>query len=435
MWGELVGSLWLLPALFVAVALFAGWALSHVEIADDSALAGAVFRGSAEDARQLLIVVSGTMITVTGLVFVLTIVALQIASTQFSPRLLRAFLQDRGTQLVLATFVATFAYSLAGLHTVGRVTDAGDQFVPRLAVSGSLALALASVGMLVYYIQHITNSIRIDTIMRKVAQKTVAGLRRAHPSPLRDPEPAPPDPPPDALAVPVDHSGYVQGLEAAALVAVAREAGVVVRLAHPVGHHLVTGNTLGWVWFADDGRPPDGDRWFSVLNDAVLVEHERSDDRDYAFGLRQLVDIAMRAIAPSVNDPYTAVQAIQQISVVMSDMAGRDLAPVVYADELGAGRVAMPVTTFEENLAMVCSSIRTHAAGRSRVAVALLRMLENVAERAPSVARRAAVAQQVRLIGDAARSSIGEEVDLAPVLEMAAAAQDACRDRAPATSR
>ena len=135
------GALWVLPTASVVVFLLAGAVLSRVQVEEGSPLAALAFQGTAEDARSLLIVVSSTMITVTGLVFALTIVALQIASGQYSPRLLRNFMRDRGTQLVLSIFVGAFAYSTAGLYTVGVQGSGQEAFVPRLAVSGSLALA------------------------------------------------------------------------------------------------------------------------------------------------------------------------------------------------------------------------------------------------------------------------------------------------------
>jgi uncharacterized membrane protein len=121
------------------------------------------------------------MITVTGLGFALTIVALQIASGQYSPRLLRNFMRDRGTQLVLSIFVGAFAYSTAGLYTVGVQGSGQEAFVPRLAVSGSLALALASVGVLIYFIHHLARSIQIDTIMSQVEREASAVIDEVYP--------------------------------------------------------------------------------------------------------------------------------------------------------------------------------------------------------------------------------------------------------------
>jgi uncharacterized membrane protein len=184
LWDYVAGALWVLPTLSVLVFLLAGAALSRVEVDEGSLLSRLAFQGTAEDARSLLIVVSSTMITVTGLVFALTIVALQIASGQYSPRLLRNFMRDRGTQLVLSIFVGAFAYSTAGLFTVGIQGTTQAAFVPRLAVSGSLALALASVGVLIYFIHHLAHSMLLRACL--VGRRPVTGLARSlHPTALR----------------------------------------------------------------------------------------------------------------------------------------------------------------------------------------------------------------------------------------------------------
>ncbi len=172
------GALWVLPAIAVAVSLVAGAVLAQFEVEADSAFGRLLFQGDAGAARELLIVVSATMITVTGLVFSLTVVALQISSTQFSPRLLRSFLRDRGTQIVLSIFVSTFAYATAGLYTVGRL-DSGEPYVPRIAISGSLLLALGSVGAIVWYLHHLAHSIQIDDVMRRIEAATLSVIARS----------------------------------------------------------------------------------------------------------------------------------------------------------------------------------------------------------------------------------------------------------------
>ncbi len=409
--------MWFLPAVFVVAALATGYGLSQLDLSEDSFLAPLLFKGEAGAARELLIVVSGTMITVTGLVFVLTVVALQIASTQFSPRLLRSFLQDRGTRLVLSTFVATFAYSLGGLFTVGQQTDQGA-FVPQLAVTGSLLLALVSVGMLVYYIQHITNSIRIDAVMLSVRQATIAAIRHHHPLPINQSTghrrgPKPPDP---AVLIPVARSGYLQEVDIDALVRSAAAAGVTVRVRPQVGHHLVAGSTLAWVWQDDDG-PIDTEPLTAEINRAMMLTVERRVDNDIGFGIRQLVDIALRAVAPSMNDPYTAVQAVQHLSIVMAELATRATDDILVEQP---ATVFVPVPDFSLILDTLCSNLRRSAADRPRVMVALLRLLETVAASGTSAERREAVAQQVRLIVDESRRVVQPASDLRPVEVMAA---------------
>jgi uncharacterized membrane protein len=168
-----------MPTVAVGVALIAGSVLSSITIDPASSLAPLVFQGTADDARNLLIGIASTMVTVIAVVLGLTVVALQLASTQFSPRLLRNFLRDLVNQLTLSSFVATFAYSTAGLYTVGisggeRTTD-----YPRLAVSGALVLLFVSMIMLVFFAHHLAHSIQIDQVMLDVERTTLHVVRES----------------------------------------------------------------------------------------------------------------------------------------------------------------------------------------------------------------------------------------------------------------
>src|SRR5215213_4584648 len=159
------GALWVLPMVAAVLALVAGYVISRIDIRPGSFLSRLAFQGTADDARNLLIAVTSTVVTIIALVLGLTVVALQLSSTQFSPRLLRNFLRDRATQVVLSVFIATFVYSAAGLFTVGFEVETRETY-PRLAVSGSLVLLFASIGMVVYFADHLVHSIQIDAINR-----------------------------------------------------------------------------------------------------------------------------------------------------------------------------------------------------------------------------------------------------------------------------
>lgn len=416
---EFLGSLWFMPAVFVAGSLVVGYVLSNVEVSEEWFFSGLVFSGTAENARQLLAVISGTMITVTGLVFVLTVVALQIASTQFSPRLLRFFLRDFGTRLVLSTFVATFAYSLAGLFTVGRGVENGDEFLPQIAVTGALLLALVSVGMLVYYIQHITNSIRIDTVIKAVERATVHSIQRLLPDPVSDhvQPTALGDPPSASIIVPIDRAGYVQDFDLEALGELASAHGLTIKVRASVGHHLVDGSAVAWVW-NPAGDPMDAEEITKALNHATLIKVERGTEHDVGYGLRQLIDVAMRAMAPSVNDSYTAVQAIHHLAVVLSALARVSTEPRVWLDESGQVRVSVPEVPFEQHLKTVSSHLRRSAADRPRVVVALLRLLESVALSGTTASRRTAIAEEIRLVMQDATRETRQPADLEYVRDM-----------------
>ena len=434
LWDDLAGALWVLPTISVLVFLAAGMLLSRVSISDHSPLA---FQGSADDARNVLIVVSTTMITVTGLVFALTIVALQIASGQYSPRLLRNFMRDRGTQVVLSVFVGAFAYSTAGLWTVG-VQRAGEQaFVPRLAVSGSLALALASVGVLIYFIHHLARSIQIDTIMSQIQHETHQVIDDVYPQAASDLEPEEhcPDPPAHALVLPAPPSGDLQAIQPALLVEVATRHDLVVRLAKRVGDHVVAGTPIAWAWHRSSDQPPPPPALLeAAAANAVHIGFERTMVQDVLFGLRRLVDIANRALSPAINDPYTAIQAVHHLSVLMCVLAGRRLGDWLCHDGQGTLRVAIPLPDFAEYLVRSTAQIRRFGAAEPALTRSLIQLLRDVGTSTVSDERRAACAHHLWLVLEDAKRETAQPADLQAVVEDGAAALSALEADHPQTT-
>ncbi len=421
------GSLWVLPTLSVAVALAAGSLLSAVSVGVRTPLA---FQGTPDDARNLLLGVAGTMVTVIALMLGLTVVALQLSSTQFSPRLLRNFLRDRPNQVVLSAFVATFAYSMAGLYTVGVSGGSRTAGFPRLAVSGSIVLLFISLGLLVFFADHLVHSIQVDAIMNSVQRSTVTVIRDGL---LPGGEDAP-EVPAGATAVASRRSGYVQAVDCRALLAHAARHRVCLRLRPRVGEHVVAGTTLGWIWPVSPGDPePDRRLFEKILDAAVRVGFERTLEQDAAFGIRQLVDTACKALSPAVNDPYTAVQAIDHLSVIFCALARRPLGNHV-ARHPGGAAVVVPGRRFPEYLAVMCGLIRRYGAREPTVADALLRLLgacAGVAGSDPELCT--AVQDQARIIIADAEREIPQPADLISAhAEAETLRQAVLRDR-PAT--
>jgi uncharacterized membrane protein len=409
------GSLWVLPGISAILALVAGFILSRIPIGPGSPLA---FRGTADDARTLLSNVTSTVVTVIALVLGLTVVALQLSSTQFSPRLLRSFLRDRPTQVVLSTFVATFAYSAAGLYTVGLSAGGRTEEFPRLAVSGALVLLFASLAMVVYFTDHLAHSIQIDAIGKLVELDTLAVVNGRLGS-VEDVEFTPP-----AWAVPVlaPTSGYVQSAYPELLLPLARQYRVHVRLGVWVGDHIVSGTVLAWMWTSARDEPaPDPVIFQRAMMGAVQVGFERTQKQDAALGIRQLVDMACKALSPAVNDPYTAVQAIDHLSVIFCALAVRPLGDDVAADPTGRGVVIVPGRRFGDYLATMCGLLRRYGCAEPTVALALLGLLHKCATvLADDPARWAAVSEQADLILADATRATAQSADLTPVVTAAA---------------
>jgi uncharacterized membrane protein len=401
------GSLWVLPTLSVVVALAVGSLLSLVSVGPHSLLA---FQGTSDDARALLIGITGTMVTVIALLLGLTVVALQLSSTQFSPRLLRNFLRDRPNQIVLSAFVATFAYSAAGLFTVGVSGGNRTASFPRMAVSGALVLLFVSLGLLVFFADHLVHSIQVDSIMSAVERSTLGVIQDGLFAGGQDA----PEAPDWAVPVASERSGYVQLVRPDRLLARAGEHGICLRLRPRVGEHIVAGTTLAWVWRATPDDPaPDPRACSPVLDDGIRIGFERTLEQDAALGIRQLVDVACKALSPAVNDPYTAVQAVDHLSVIFCALARRPLGNYVLWADSGAA-VIVPGRRFPEYLAVMCGLIRRYGAREPTVAHALLRLLGNCAALAgDDPERHAAIGEQARIIIDDAEREVAQQTDLA----------------------
>ena len=399
------GSLWLLPVVAVVVSVGLGAVLSRINVSPDSLLA---FQGTADDARSLLIGISSTMVTVIALLLGLAVVALQLSSTQFSPRLLRNFLRDRPNQVVLSVFVGTFGYSAAGLFEVGvsggeRVTE-----FPRFAVTVAVGLLFLSLGLLVFFADHLAHSIQVDQVMR-VAENATLDVIRKLPTGGERME----TPPPGAHVVAARSSGYVQVTYVAALRRTAAAHRVRIRLRPRVGEHVVAGTVLAWVWPTDDRShvPPGLD---AAVTEAVRIGFERTLEQDPGLGMRQLCDAACKALSPAINDPYTAIQAIEHLSVLYRALAARPPADVVV--HAPQGLVMIPSRSFTEHLALGVGLIRRYGAAEPTVIVALLRLLTTALEACGHAREhRAAITEQADLLVSAAQREIAEPADLALV--------------------
>ena len=417
LWEYLRGALWVMPTLAVALALGIGLVLSQVEV---SSTRWFVFQGTPDDARTLLIAISSTLATVIALVLGLTVVALQLASTQFSPRLLRNFLRDRTNQVVLSVFVATFTYSTAGLFTVGVAAGQRVEVYPRLAVSFALVLLFVSLLMLVFFVHHLAHSIQIDEVMRSVERSTLRVIDHDLPTHGVSGEPAP-SPPAWALAVPAYQSGWVQTMRPEVLLPLAREHDLVVAVSTMVGEYVVEGAPLLWVWKPSPNDPaPDPATFREALPVAVRLGYERTAEQDAAFGVRQLADIAVKALSPAVNDPYTAIQALEHLGVLLAHLVRRPLGAQRLRDHAGTIRVIAPGRDLSYYLDLATGQIRRYGCAEPRVDRALLRVLGTTGTFCHDPDDRRLLASHVQLVVSDAERTVAQPADLEPVRTHAA---------------
>jgi uncharacterized membrane protein len=401
-------SLWVLPTLAGILALITGSIMSLIDLGPDSWL---VFQGTADDARGLLIAITGTVVTVIALTLGLTVVALQLSSTQFSPRILRNFLRDRPNQIVLSLFVATFTYSAAGLFTVGVSSGSRVEEFPRLAVSGAMVLLFVSLAAVVYFADHLAHSIQIDAITGRVERQALGVISKDWPGQVETTYRRPDW----AVSLTSADSGYLQTVHPEQILPLAARHGVTVRLRRRIGEHVVAGTKLVWLWRENPTDPPPNPEDFrQIVRSAVRIGFERTVEQDIGFSIRQLVDVACKALSPAINDPYTAVQAVDHLSVVFSTLGSRPLGDVVMRE--GDGVVILPGRRFDELLATACGLIRRYGSKEPTVLLALFRLLGNCIEAIGNNDVRAkAIHEQAELILAAGENDIAQPEDLLPL--------------------
>lgn len=378
-------QLWPLPALAIAAAVALGVALPAIDSGVDGQLPDSVsvllFSGGPEAARAVLQAIAGSLITVTSLTFSLTVVTLQLASSQFSPRLLRTFTADRFVHGTLALFLAAFAFALTVLRSVRDGADGNTPFVPEISVTVAFALAIASVVGLVLFLAHLTREIRVETMMRRVDGETRDTIDRVFPKgrPLAG---GPPQPQPGSLRITAASSGFLTSLDKDALLAAAVISGAVLRIDREPGSSLVEGVPFATAWPLDTGAglgPDTRDKLGRDVNRAVATGFERTNVQDIGFGFRQLVDVAARALSPGINDPTTAVHVLVHLSALLCQLVDRDPGPEQIRDDEGLVRVVLSLPDLPTLLDLAVNQARIYGAGDPDVAARLLDLLREVA--------------------------------------------------------
>ncbi len=330
---------------------------------------------SAQTGQRVLDVIALATITVAGLVFSIMVVAVQLASSQFSPRVLRRFLSDRYTQASIGALVGTFAYSLILLAM--PPTSQGAQ--RNLSVTVGLVLALASMVMLIAFIDHTARIMQVGQIVRQVTEETRATIATVYPHPLGDHpvEPVEHGTPPHGPGhmVRATGDGWIQQIDLDGLLEAIDPEGAL-RVDLPVGKFAVEDMPLCTVW----PEPDDADACQEQVVGAFAFGSQRAMRQDVAFGIRQLVDISLRALSPAINDPATAYEVISNLGAVLGDLLRRSLAPRVIVTEDGR-RLYQPFERdHEQYVHLAFEQLRLAAAPHPAVVVAILNMLARLQE-------------------------------------------------------
>ena len=401
LWRQVRASYWFVPAVMTAGA--AALSLAAVQVdrwlhaREQSLLPQSFSTFDAESARAFLTTVAGSMITVAGVTFSITMVALTLASSQFGPRLLGNFMRDRGNQMVLGTFLATFLYNLLLLRLLRGF--ATTEAVPETALALALLLTLGSLGVLIYFFHHAAVSIQVGTVIANVSRSLDETVERL----VGNGEDGEPEgaavPPPAGLAerfdregvvVPSSRRGYVEEIDVERLLDAAAEADLVVRVECLPGRFVVERKPLARVVPRLVAQPID-QRQVRGIRDAFFLGDRRTTGQDAEFALEQLVELAVRALSPGINDPFTAIHCIDVLGDALARLAAHADRRPWHADAEGRPRVELPAPGFGDLLDSAFHQIRQNARGTASVTLRLLERLIDVAERAATGGARAAV--------------------------------------------
>lgn len=417
-WQLLHSSFWFIPGVMsggAAMLAVGAVALDRAKSDEWRETFGFLYTGGAEGASTVLGTIAGSMITIAGVVFSMTLIALSLASSQLGPRLLRNFMRDAINQIVLGTFVATFLYCLLVLRTIRRAED--NLFVPHVAVTLGVVLAVASVGVLIYFIHHISLSIQADQVVARVGRELMRGIDDIFPDRLdpaaqdRSEEPVGTGLPPgfdeEAREVLASEDGYVRSVDTGALMELATEEDVVFMVDRGPSTYVVEHRPLVRVWPAVRVTESLVNR----VNTAFLLGSSRTPGQDIEFSVDQIVEIAVRALSPGVNDPFTAVRCVDQLASALSLVAQREIPSPLHYDEHGQLRVVYSVVSFADIADSAFNQIRQNARTNTAVTIRLLEAITAVAAFADRLDDREALRRHAEMILRGAREGLPEEND------------------------
>jgi uncharacterized membrane protein len=394
--------LWFWPAWLVAGSAVLALVLLRIDAQMDGSSRRIwwLFSGNAQSARVVLSVVAGSLITVVAVAFSVTTVAMQQASTQYSPRILRNFTRDRGNQIVLGSYIATFVFCLLVLRRVRETSEGVPAFVPSIAITTAVALALVSFGLLVYFIHHVTRALQLSVILSTIGGDLRHELERRFPKPIGrasvEPlssremlESLPPHPDWQVREIRSEEIGYIRIIDQERITAAAREQELQAAIVVAVGEFVQRDQLLARL------ASPElvSDSIVAKLRAAFSTDVARTAEQDPLFAIQQLVDIALKALSPSTNDSTTAMQCLDQLGASLGLLLERELPEP--SRDIGRSRVVFTVPSIDEFVSACFASIRRSARAELRVSKHLIAVLHTLVSRVEAPGRLAVLRHAV----------------------------------------
>jgi uncharacterized membrane protein len=418
-WEKLRSSYWFVPALMAISAVVLSFAMIAVDENVDHELdeiLGWIYTGGPEGARQVLSTIAGSMITVAGVTFSITIVAISLAAAQYGSRLLNNFMQDTANQVVLGTFISTFLYCLLVLRAI-RGENGSEQIVPQLSVTVGLFLAVASLGVLIFFISHVTRTLQAETVIANIGKELDAAIERSFPdesqegkaieTELREEADVPANFDERKAVVQAKRNGHLQVIDYDSLMKKASEHDLILRIDYRPGDFVAKGNKFVWVYPQEKAE----ERLIDEIRGNFVLGTQYAKVQDLEFNITQLVEIAVRSLSQGAYDPYTAMDVVDQLGASLSDLAKRNMHSAYRYDEEGNLRLITKTYTFPGVLDTAFNQIRQHSRANAAVTIRLLEAIAIIILNTRSSEARQALFYHASLIKRGAVEDLPERED------------------------
>lgn len=415
LWGSLRVSFWLLPSLITLLSIVLAFVLVHLdEHKEYESLQNLkiFYDGAPEGARAMLTTIAGSMITIAGVTFSITIVALTLASSQFGSRLLRNFMRDTSNQFVLGTFIGTFIYCLLVLQVVRGTSDFA--FVPKISVTFSMVLALTSLGVLIYFIHHVATSIQADSVIEATYRELKLSLERVFPSEkgerqadLEDQLQYDKNIFDDAHCIPASLNGYLQAVDLEGLMELIKKRDYILKIEYQPGDYVIAGSPLIQVQNGDN-LPDD---IIKKIKEAFIIGIQRTPEQDPEFAINQLVEIAVKALSPGINDPFTAIACIDRLGAALCEMVQRTFPSPYMFDSKGQLRIVTKPFTLWKITKRSFDQIRQYGSTSVSVTIRLLDVLIQVAGQTQDTEHHSMLHHHASMIERGSQHALSEQHD------------------------
>ncbi len=424
LWNDLQGSYYFIPGLMALGAFLLAMLTSHIDKNWDYRLAedlGWFYSNKADGARAILTTIAASMMTVASVTFSITMVAVTSAAGQYGPRLIGNFMRDRANQVTLGTFTSTFVYCLLIL----RIARTGDgtgaenavaEFVPNLSILVAMGLTMVSVGVMIFFIHHIPETLNVGNITGQVGRKLRRDIQDMYPENIGEGEQSED---PDAgqydliEAVPIYNSaeGYIQAVNETAILNWATENNAVVRLQYRPGDFAVNDDVLMHVWNSDltAFKPAEGDS--KKLRSGFAMGQDRTAHQNILFLADELVEILARALSPGINDPFTAINCINWFQSAISAMMRANLPSPYRRDENGDVRIISYPISFERFVSVICDQSRAYITADRNTCLKMLTILTELTAKAKTDAHKDVLMAQLKKLKRSAMENLPTELE------------------------